>query len=78
MLFERRLLRMKKTLLALALGLAMVFAFTACGDSDSESSGDSGSKELNIFTFQEFIKDFIQKKLILMEELIMLFQIILN
>jgi ABC-type glycerol-3-phosphate transport system substrate-binding protein len=48
---------MKKKLMALALGLALVFAFTACGDSDSDSSGDgdTGSKELNIFMWSDYI-----------------------
>jgi spermidine/putrescine transport system substrate-binding protein len=50
---------MKKKLMALALGLALVFAFTACGDSDSDSSGDgdTGSKELNIFMWSDYISD---------------------
>ena len=48
---------MKKKLVALFLGLALVFAFTACGGSDSDSSGDSGSKELNIFMWSDYISD---------------------
>jgi spermidine/putrescine transport system substrate-binding protein len=46
--------------MALVLGLALIFAFTACGSSDSGSSGDgedTGSKELNIFMWSDYISD---------------------
>ena len=48
---------MKKKLLALIFGLVVMFAFTACGSSDSGDSGDTASKELNIFMWSDYLSD---------------------
>ena len=47
---------MKKKLLAMILALALVAALAACGGKDA-GSGDSESKELNIFMWSDYISD---------------------